>query len=106
MKTQQPLSDENVALSLTVREQPHWNILEFCRHIGIRRNAIRPTFWVARVRLKTGNYRQHMIAPVKLFHDDGIGYEEALGIARSWFATPEIQSIASAPYLRRWRGRW
>lgn len=98
MKNQQPLSDPNVVSALLVRDHPYWNILKYCRHIGVARNNAKPSFWVARVRLKSGTYRQRQIAPVQLFHEGGIDYWEALAAATEWFASPEIQAIASDPY--------
>ena len=100
MKSQPCLSDPQVVAFLPVRDHPHWNILEYCRHLGIARNAHKPTIWVARVRLKTGSYKQIQIAPVRQFHEDGIEYVEALAAARHWFAKPDIVAQASVPYAR------
>ena len=100
MSTEPNLSDPQILVSLPVRDHPHWNILEYCRHLGVKRNTLKPTIWVARVRLKTGSYKQIQIAPVKQFHEDGIEYPEALTAARQWFAKPEITVQASAPYPR------
>ena len=100
MRTEPCLSDPHVVASLPIREHPHWNILEYCRHLGVARNAQKPTFWVARIRLKSGGYRQVKIAPVKQFHEDGIEHQEALAAARHWFAKPEIEALASVPFPR------
>ena len=100
MKNQLRLSDQKIVASLPTRDHPHWNILEYCRHLGIARNAHKPTFWVARVRLKNGSYKQVRIAAVRQFHEDGIEYPEALDAARKWFASPEVVAQASAPYAK------
>ena len=84
--------------SLPVRDANYWNILEYCRHIGFNNRNGEDRYWVARVRLRAGNYRQAQIARVSLFHEEGIDYDEAVSRAREWFAKPEIQAIAAKPY--------
>ena len=84
--------------SLAVRDANYWNILEYCRHIGFNNRNGKDRYWAARVRLRAGNYRQVQLAKVKLYHKDGIDYDEAVALAQEWFARPEIQAIASTPY--------
>ena len=43
---------------LPVRHGPHWEILEYCRHIGIAKTYEDHGHWVARIRTKTGKYKQ------------------------------------------------
>ncbi|MFY0661330.1 MAG: site-specific integrase [Shimia sp.] len=83
---------------LEPRSAPYWNILEFCRHIGVQRLSIDKVFWVARVRTLSGAYKQARLATVAPFHDDGIDYDDALNLALCWFQSPEVQAIASEPY--------
>ena len=53
-----------------------------------------------RVRLNNGKYRQAQLAKVAAFHEDGVGYEEALRLAEQWFESPNIKSISAASYER------
>ncbi len=91
-------AEEKNLRSLPVRRSDYWNILEYCRHIGFSNRNGRDRFWLARVRLKTGGYRQKRLDRVKLFHREGLDYVEAVASARAWFATPEIRRVASEPY--------
>jgi hypothetical protein len=40
--------------ALPVRKEPYWNILEYGRHIGLRKLHPTITYWVARTRLRSG----------------------------------------------------
>ena len=91
-------SEDSNLFALPARDSVYWNILEYCRHIGFSNRNGRDRYWVARVRLRGGNYRQHRLGRVKLFHGEGLDYEGAVAKAREWFDTPEIQEIASEPY--------
>ncbi len=94
-----PKFSENVnLLSLPVRNSAYWNILEYCRHLGFSNRVGRDRYWLARVRLRSGNYRQTRLGRVKLFHSDGLDYGQAVERARAWFDIPEVQQIASEPY--------
>lgn len=88
---------ENV-LSLEPRQYPYWNILEFCRHLGIEKTYQGDCNWMARVRRNNGNYKQVRLAKAAPIHADGVSFSEALSLARSWFDLPEIKAIASVPY--------
>ena len=50
------LCDENVLLGLTPREAPYFNILQYCRHLGVQVRPDGVGYWVARVRKKDGGY--------------------------------------------------
>ena len=91
-------SEEANLLSLPVRNSDYWNILEYCRHLGFSNRNGRDRYWLARVRLRSGGYRQTRLGRVKLFHTDGLDYDQAVDRARAWFRTPEVQQIASEPF--------
>lgn len=91
-------SEDANLLSLPVRDSDYWNILEYCRHIGFSNRNGRDRYWLARVRLRAGNYRQKRLGRVKLFHSEGLDYSDAVFYARKWFATSEVQAVASEPY--------
>ena len=93
------LADRESIEALRPRTAPYWNIIEYCRHIGVQRHPRLGDFWVARVRkAHTGQYRQRRLAPVDFANVDGIDYQRALVMAFEWFALPETSFIASAPY--------
>jgi integrase/recombinase XerD len=99
MNLHAPAFSEDANLrALPVRQSDYWNILEYCRHIGISNRNGLDRYWLARVRLRAGNYCQIRLGRVKLFHGEGLDYSEAVACARTWFATPEIGRIASEPY--------
>ncbi len=98
MKPALNLNDLSVVSALAVRNYPYWNIVKFCRHIGVRRNASKPTCWVARVRLNNGTYKQTQLAPVGAFHEGGVDFTEAERLANIWFSQPEIVAAAAVPY--------
>ena len=85
-------------VSLKPRKYPYWNILEYCRHLGIEKTSRGDCNWMARVRRTNGNYKQIRLAKVAPIHSDGVSFTEALSLARCWFDLPEIQAIASVPY--------
>ena len=92
------LSREAAIRSLPDRTAPYWNILEYCRHIGIQKAASQLVYWVARIRRIDGGYTQTRLA----IAIDGNGWvtnrEEAIELARVWFTSPIIKEIASTPY--------
>lgn len=83
---------------LPVRFEPHWHVLQFCRHIGVVKRSTRPIGWIARFRTKPGGYRQYHLGPVAYGGSDGLTYDQALVAAGSWFSQPENASDASDPY--------
>ena len=83
------------ATNSPVSTYPIWEILEYCRHLGIVKTNMTAGHWVARIRAKFGGYRQKRIRPWKSNRDTfGIALKEA----RQWFASPEIRAIASDPF--------
>lgn len=84
--------------NLPPRHAPYWNILEFCRHIGVEKRHGQPVWWLARVRTKEGGYHQKRLAPVQADGFGGVAYEEALVLAKEWFASPDIGQGAATPY--------
>lgn len=100
MKIQHDFASPQGLARIPLRASDYWSILEYSRHIGLQYRQHGNRWWVARVRLKTGNYRQTRIGKVKPFHDDGLDYIEALDAARDWFASPEISKISSTAYAK------
>lgn len=47
--------------SLPVRDEPNWNILEYGRHIGLRKRHSEINYWLARTRMRSGLYKQHTL---------------------------------------------
>ncbi|MDI3336657.1 site-specific integrase [Defluviimonas aestuarii] len=92
------LADPQNLIDLPARIPPYWNILEFCRHIGLQKLPGRPAYWVARVRRKDGGYRQGRLAPAQLPGLAGLPYDSALCLAHQWFSSAEVSEIASQPY--------
>ncbi|SFR32832.1 Phage integrase family protein [Litoreibacter janthinus] len=88
---------ENIGL-LPNRNSPYWNILEYCRHIGLEKLPDGRRHWMARVRCRSGKYKQTRLGLVGLFDQGGLTYEDALTAANQWFRLPEIQAEASEPY--------
>lgn len=93
-------SDPETIERLPVRFEPHWHVLQFCRHLGVVKRTTRPLGWVARFRTKTGGYRQAHLGPIAHDGCSGLTYEEALCAAAAWFSHPEIAIVASDPYDR------
>ncbi len=90
-------SEENVR-TLQPRNSPYWNILEFCRHIGLQKHSSARLYWMARVRRLDGGYSQIRLGPHRTMQSDGLNYDEALECAKDWFNEPETLAIASQPY--------
>lgn len=91
-------SETKNVLALPERESAYWNILEYCRHIGVEKKKSGSRNWLARVRLKSGRYKQTRLGPIIHYDPSGLSYGEAVAAARRWFSLTEIQSIASSPY--------
>lgn len=90
-------SEENIK-TLQPRNSPYWNILEFCRHIGLQKHPSGKLYWMARVRRFDGGYSQTRLGPYRTMQKHGLNYEEALALANEWFNQPETIAIASQPY--------
>ncbi len=94
-----PLDKQSNIQRLTPRIAPYWNTLEFCRHIGVQKHPTTGTYWVARVRVKTGGYYlQKRLSSLCFKGVNGIGYERAIELAKDWFASPEIAARATESY--------
>lgn len=92
------LADPNDVFQLPARKSPYWNIIEYCRHIGVEKLPRGQCHWVARIRCNGGNYRQNRLGHVAPMHPDGMTHEEALSAASDWFQQPEIIAIAAHSY--------
>jgi integrase/recombinase XerD len=84
--------------ALPHRREPYWNILEYCRHIGLEKRCGRQAYWVARIRKSDGRYKQARLAALDYSGTLGVGYGEAICLAHRWFAKPEIASISARSY--------
>jgi integrase/recombinase XerD len=71
--------------TLPVRKEPYWNILEYGRHIGLRKRHPEIQYWVARTRMKSGEYKQHTVGVATTNTFPGMSFEEAVLEARTWF---------------------
>jgi integrase/recombinase XerD len=92
------LSDPDVQLGLAPRNNPYFNLLSYCRHVGLHVYADGCSYWVGRVRRKDGGYIQRRLL---MAWDDGYQeqtYAEAVQAAERWFCQPDIQALASEPY--------
>ena len=89
--------DENIK-TLEPRKSPYWNILVFCRHLGLQKLPTGKLFWMARIRKSDGNYRQARLGPHISWDSSGLDYEQALARANDWFNLPDILAVASDPY--------
>lgn len=89
--------EENVK-ALQARNSPYWNILEFCRHIGLQKHPSGKLFWMARIRRMDGGYRQTRLGSHLLSQADGLSYEQAFALANEWFNQPRILAVASEKY--------
>lgn len=92
------LTSEEAIRKLPDRSAPYWNILEYCRHLGVQKLASHRSYWVARVRRKDGGYSQVRLDVA--LDDKGwvTSRNDAIVMARNWFSSPPIAAIASTPY--------
>jgi integrase/recombinase XerD len=86
---------------LPVRAQAYFTLISYGRHLGVLKR-VSGSFWVARVRTKTGSsYRQTRLGAALLNPKDrrkgALTYDEALALANAWFATPEVARFAADP---------
>lgn len=91
-------ADPAVFAALPYRFEPHWHVLQFCRHIGVIKRHNRPLSWVARFRTKKGQYRREHLGQLAINGEDGLTYEQACSAAHAWFALPSNATIAADPY--------
>lgn len=71
--------------ALAVRKEPYWNILEYGRHIGLRKRHPCIHYWVARTRLESGLYKQRTLGVAATQSVDGMSFVKAVTYARDWF---------------------
>ena len=86
---------EERVLKLPVRKSPYWETLEYCRHIGIQKTGQTTGYWVARIRNKSGGYKQSRLMP---WHSNNNELPQAVEMARIWFGTPSVSALAADPY--------
>ncbi|WP_417808533.1 tyrosine-type recombinase/integrase [Thioclava sp.] len=84
--------------ALPERAAPYWNILEYCRHIGVEKKSNKFPQWVARIRKKDGRYKQSRLGLTVSMSSDDFTYEAAIKLARVWFAEEERKGVASTSY--------
>ncbi len=89
--------------ALRQRSLPYWEVLEYGRAIGYQRKN-GETYWVARIRLLSGKYRQRRLGCTNDRHAaDGavhLDYLQARQLAEVWFADP-LQSALSSNRIQR-----
>lgn len=88
-------SDPAVIAALPVRLEPHWHVLQYCRHIGVIKRFARPLSWVARFRTKQGTYRQEHLGKLPGEGSETLSYAEAVAAAETWFTHPSNANIAA-----------
>ncbi|QEW25813.1 tyrosine-type recombinase/integrase [Roseovarius indicus] len=86
---------EERVLKLPVRKSPYWETLEYCRHIGIQKTGQNTGHWVARIRNKSGGYKQSTLMS---WHSEANQFSEAVEMACSWFSSPSVSAVAADPY--------
>jgi integrase/recombinase XerD len=91
------LKELSTRSGLPVRNEPYWNILEYGRHIGLRKHHSDVHYWIARARMKSGLYKQHTLGVATTSTFSGLSYDEALRAARVWFGTFSSSSELSEP---------
>lgn len=92
-----PLSSQDNILQLPARKSPYWNIIEYCRHIGLEKLPSGRCRWMARIRRVDGRYSQTRLGEVAMIHGQGLSYEEAIAAALSWFSHPNVAAVAAEP---------
>jgi len=92
------LANPKSVQDLPQRGSPYWNILEYCRHIGIEKAQPEHWFWLARIRTKNGQYRQSRLSIVQNSDGTEVSYSAAVRLAWAWFESPAVRDVASASY--------
>lgn len=92
------LSDPQVRARLAPRDSPYFELVSYCRHLGLQVSLKGPSHWVGRVRRKDGQYTQQRLGPAEGGGFKGLTYRDARMLAEDWFHSHKIQSIASEPY--------
>jgi hypothetical protein len=82
---------------LAVRKEPYWNILEYGRHIGLRKLRPEVHYWVARTRMRSGHYRQRTFGVATSNSFDAMSFDDAALEARAWFEALATSHALSEP---------
>ena len=82
---------------LPLRDEPYWNILEYGRHIGLRKRHPDVLYWLARTRMKSGLYKQQTLGVATTGTFSGLSFHEATREARIWFETIASSGELSEP---------
>ena len=80
------------------RLAPYWNILEYCRHLGLQKHPSGKWYWMARIRRLDGGYSRTRLGPHFQTEVGGLTYSQAVTAANNWFNEPSVMAIASKPY--------
>jgi len=92
------LTDVEKRRTLPTRYPPYWQVTAYGRAVGYQKYESGRSFWLARTRLKNGNYRQHRLGPTEddvEAGDFGMTFEEARGEAERWMATSPLNAMAT-----------
>ena len=92
------LSDHSVQQGLPTRDAIYFNLISYCRHIGLRKIEKETATWVARVRKKDGGYKQHALGYAWVKGQPILSYADALKRAEAWFQTDPVRAIASEAF--------
>ncbi|GKY89852.1 hypothetical protein [Sinisalibacter aestuarii] len=92
------LSDPGVQKRLAPRNAIYFNLISYCRHIGLRKLDDRNSTWVARIRRKDGGYTQNCLGHATQAGENLMSYEEAVECAERWFRRSDVRRIAAEPY--------
>ncbi|MEJ6404936.1 tyrosine-type recombinase/integrase [Yoonia sp. 2307UL14-13] len=92
------MADPNVVQTLEPRSASYFNIIQYCRHVGVLVRNTQERYWVARFRRKDGGYTHKRLCPTKDENGTFTSFEAAVDLANQWFATPEVTRIAAEPY--------
>ncbi|MDX8350276.1 hypothetical protein SLH49_19975 [Cognatiyoonia sp. IB215446] len=92
------LSDESVVLLLKPRCSAYYNILQYCRHIGVDVVNDGKKYWVARVRRKDGGYLRKRLCIAADGDYIANDFAHAVKLAEEWFQWPSIAALAAEAY--------
>lgn len=92
------LNDKEILLGLVPREAPYFNILQYCRHLGVHVRPDGTGYWVARVRKRGGGYMQRRLMLAFEKHSIINNFSTAKAHAETWFSTKKVSALASEPY--------
>lgn len=92
------LADPEVQRRLAPRASPYYNLLSYCRHIGLHVHMNGRSYWVGRIRRKDGGYIQRRILDAWIDGFQENTYEEGLRAVEAWFGRPDIRVLASESY--------